>query len=179
MICDIAIYRTKLAGFFRIENDNCIFAVCAGAKFITRNVNFSENALDARRLKRNSKTRWTFTDGENSRYSGFHGIEVSLTEIRAEWFLSFLQGSDPSTYEMIQKIQTLQRRLIQKTEEVCSAFITHVLLTSRQFSTKWPHAVEPLWRHSGGRRRPNLAPRLLSFFSLSLGSVDEGLLEKI
>lgn len=28
------------------------------------------------------------------------------------------QGSDPSTYEMIQKIHTLQRRLIQKTEEV-------------------------------------------------------------
>ena len=34
--------------------------------------------------------------------------------------LSFgcFQGSDPSTYEMIQKIQTLQKRLIQKTEEV-------------------------------------------------------------
>lgn len=30
------------------------------------------------------------------------------------WF----QGSDPSTYEMIQKIQTLQKRLIAKTEEV-------------------------------------------------------------
>lgn len=29
-----------------------------------------------------------------------------------------LEGSDPSTYEMIQKIHTLQRRLIQKTEEV-------------------------------------------------------------
>ncbi|XP_078588943.1 cilia- and flagella-associated protein 58-like [Branchiostoma floridae x Branchiostoma japonicum] len=29
-----------------------------------------------------------------------------------------LEGSDPSTYEMIQKIQTLQKRLIQKTEEV-------------------------------------------------------------
>ena len=28
------------------------------------------------------------------------------------------QGSDPSTYEMIQKIQTLQKRLISKTEEV-------------------------------------------------------------
>ena len=28
------------------------------------------------------------------------------------------QGSDPSTYEMIQKIHTLQKRLIQKTEEV-------------------------------------------------------------
>lgn len=31
-----------------------------------------------------------------------------------------LEGSDPSTYEMIQKIQTLQRRLISKTEEVVS-----------------------------------------------------------
>ena len=29
-----------------------------------------------------------------------------------------LEGSDPSTYEMVQKIHTLQRRLIQKTEEV-------------------------------------------------------------
>lgn len=29
-----------------------------------------------------------------------------------------LEGSDPSTFEMLQKIQTLQRRLIQKTEEV-------------------------------------------------------------
>jgi len=29
-----------------------------------------------------------------------------------------LEGSDPSTYEMIQKIHTLQKRLIQKTEEV-------------------------------------------------------------
>jgi chromosome segregation ATPase len=29
-----------------------------------------------------------------------------------------LEGSDPATYEMIQKIQTLQKRLIQKTEQV-------------------------------------------------------------
>jgi hypothetical protein len=29
-----------------------------------------------------------------------------------------LEGSDPSTYEMIQKIQILQKRLIGKTEEV-------------------------------------------------------------
>ncbi len=29
-----------------------------------------------------------------------------------------LEGSDPSTYEMIQKVQTLQKRLITKTEEV-------------------------------------------------------------
>ena len=35
----------------------------------------------------------------------------------------FLQGSDPSTYEMIQKIQTLQRRLIQKTEEVSNVWL--------------------------------------------------------
>lgn len=28
-----------------------------------------------------------------------------------------LEGSDPATYEMIQKIQTLQKRLIGKTEE--------------------------------------------------------------
>jgi preprotein translocase subunit Sec63 len=29
-----------------------------------------------------------------------------------------LEGSDPTTFEMIQKIQTLQKRLINKTEEV-------------------------------------------------------------
>lgn len=29
-----------------------------------------------------------------------------------------LEGSDPATFELIQKIQTLQRRLISKTEEV-------------------------------------------------------------
>jgi hypothetical protein len=29
-----------------------------------------------------------------------------------------LEGSDPKAYEMLQKIQTLQKRLIQKTEEV-------------------------------------------------------------
>merc|ERR1712054_653230 len=29
-----------------------------------------------------------------------------------------LEGSDPATYEMIQKIQSLQKRLISKTEEV-------------------------------------------------------------
>jgi len=29
-----------------------------------------------------------------------------------------VQGSDPSTYEMIQKMQMLQKRLISKTEEV-------------------------------------------------------------
>ena len=29
-----------------------------------------------------------------------------------------LEGSDPTTYEMIQKVQTLQKRLIAKTEEV-------------------------------------------------------------
>ena len=35
---------------------------------------------------------------------------------RARW--RKLEGSDPATYEMIQKIQTLQKRLIAKTEEV-------------------------------------------------------------
>jgi hypothetical protein len=33
-------------------------------------------------------------------------------------FFSFLTGSDPATFELLQKIQTLQRRLISKTEEV-------------------------------------------------------------
>lgn len=40
--------------------------------------------------------------------------------LNCNWYVYYFipQGSDPSTYEMIQKIQTLQRRLIQKTEEV-------------------------------------------------------------
>lgn len=37
-----------------------------------------------------------------------------------------LEGSDPATYEMIQKIQTLQRRLIRKTEEVVERDLTLV-----------------------------------------------------
>lgn len=35
-----------------------------------------------------------------------------------------LEGSDPATYEMIQKIQTLQKRLISKTEEVSCRSLT-------------------------------------------------------
>ena len=42
---------------------------------------------------------------------------ISISLCLASLF-SVLQGSDPSTYEMIQKIQTLQKRLIAKTEEV-------------------------------------------------------------
>lgn len=34
------------------------------------------------------------------------------------YFVPFEQASDPSTYELIQKIHTLQKRLISKTEEV-------------------------------------------------------------
>lgn len=34
-----------------------------------------------------------------------------------------LEGTDPNRYEMILKIQTLQKRLILKTEEVCNFFI--------------------------------------------------------
>ena len=36
-------------------------------------------------------------------------------------FPFFAAGSDPATFELIQKIQTLQRRLISKTEEVSIA----------------------------------------------------------
>ena len=38
-----------------------------------------------------------------------------------------LEGSDPATYEMIQKIQTLQRRLIAKTEEVVRLATTRTM----------------------------------------------------
>ena len=43
-----------------------------------------------------------------------------------------LEGSDPSTYEMIQKIHTLQRRLIQKTEEVSNLIVVVFLLLHNQ-----------------------------------------------
>ena len=45
-----------------------------------------------------------------------------------------LEGSDPSTYEMVQKIHTLQRRLIQKTQEVREPEFmpyAHTLVASR------------------------------------------------
>ena len=29
-----------------------------------------------------------------------------------------LEGSDPASYELIQKVQALQKRLIEKTEEI-------------------------------------------------------------
>lgn len=40
-----------------------------------------------------------------------------------------LEGSDPSTFEMIQKIQTLQKRLIAKTEEVAAQGVLSSSLT--------------------------------------------------
>ncbi|KUF98452.1 uncharacterized protein AM588_10011523 [Phytophthora nicotianae] len=38
-----------------------------------------------------------------------------------------LEGSDPATYELLQKIQTLQKRLIQKTEEVVEKELARIL----------------------------------------------------
>jgi hypothetical protein len=38
-----------------------------------------------------------------------------------------LEGSDPATFELIQKIQTLQRRLIAKTEEVNHSIALDIL----------------------------------------------------
>ena len=35
-----------------------------------------------------------------------------------------LEGSDPSTYELIQKIQSLQKRLIAKKEEIVEKELT-------------------------------------------------------
>lgn len=40
------------------------------------------------------------------------------TDVSAVLFCSPKQASDPSTFELIQKIHTLQKRLISKTEEV-------------------------------------------------------------
>lgn len=54
-----------------------------------------------------------------SKNAGFVDREKHLN-LHMRWvsFICVFQGSDPSTYEMIQKIQTLQKRLIAKTEEV-------------------------------------------------------------
>ncbi len=37
-----------------------------------------------------------------------------------------LEGNDPSTYEMIQKIHVIQKKLIAKTEEVSKSIRKHV-----------------------------------------------------
>ena len=42
--------------------------------------------------------------------------------------IALMQGSDPSAYEMIQKIHTLQRRLIKKTEEVIERLIMQCIM---------------------------------------------------
>lgn len=44
---------------------------------------------------------------------------IELEGVQCRW--RKLEGSDPSAYEMIQKVQTLQKRLIAKTEEVVEA----------------------------------------------------------
>ena len=50
----------------------------------------------------------------------FISFQTSMSKVNSLLNMSIciFQGSDPSTYEMIQKIQTLQKRLIAKTEEV-------------------------------------------------------------
>ena len=50
--------------------------------------------------------------------SGTSGCELMCC-LLSRW--RKLEGSDPSAYEMIQKVQTLQKRLIAKTEEVVEA----------------------------------------------------------
>ena len=43
-----------------------------------------------------------------------------------------LEGSDPASYELIQKVQALQKRLIEKTEDIgtFSSFFFVLLLTN-------------------------------------------------
>ena len=58
-------------------------------------------------------------------FLGLHTIGYWQYDTKSDAGLSFTQqGSDPSTYEMIQKIHTLQRRLIQKTEEVATSTVS-------------------------------------------------------
>ena len=62
-----------------------------------------------------------------------------------------LEGSDPSTFEMIQKIQTLQKRLISKTEEVVEKdlliqekeklYMELKAILARQPGPRWPEQV--------------------------------------
>ena len=53
------IVEFRFSGLTQCKKNLIVFAftVCVGAKYITRNVNFSESERDARRWKRNSKTR--------------------------------------------------------------------------------------------------------------------------
>ena len=46
-----------------------------------------------------------------------------------------LEGSDPATYELIQKIETLQKRLIKKTEQVRRECIHAIQITIPTFAT--------------------------------------------
>ena len=81
-----------------------------------------------------------------------HGRPDSLVMLGQSWFAVCLpcrpsrwrklEGSDPSTYEMIQKIQTLQKRLIAKTEEV----VEKDLLIQVAAKEKTQFCVGLVWR---------------------------------
>lgn len=64
-------------------------------------------------------------------------------------FCSLEQASDPTTYELIEKIHTLQKRLISKTEEVVEkelllqvAFSLSVLIEQARFLNTAPSRTE-------------------------------------
>ena len=80
-----------------------------------------------------------------------------------------LEGSDPSLYDMIQKIQTLQRRLIQKTEEVVEKDLAiqekerlYVELKSILARQPGPEVAEQLTRYQASLREKTRAMKSMA-----------------
>mmetsp|Transcript_91586 Transcript_91586/g.261781 ORF Transcript_91586/g.261781 Transcript_91586/m.261781 type:complete len:496 (-) Transcript_91586:243-1730(-) len=72
-----------------------------------------------------------------------------------------LEGSDPATYEMIQKIQTLQKRLIAKTEEVTltlSLILTVTITLTQPFPLTLPCTI---YHNSDHDTHPNHNPQVV------------------
>lgn len=59
-----------------------------------------------------------------------------------------LEGSDPTTFEMIQKIHTLQKRLISKTEEARSCCLLFVSSPKDIFGVDPRVGVRALHQHN-------------------------------
>lgn len=69
-----------------------------------------------------------------------HGA-LKLMVSQLLYFVPLAQASDPSTYELIQKIHILQKRLISKTEEVVEKEL--LLQVAFSFSVLIEHAYFP------------------------------------
>lgn len=149
--------------------DDSVFTVHVGAKFITRNASFSENELDARRWKKNSKTRWIFTDGENSRYSDCLWHDISQTEPPLNIFLFLLLGKrpkhirdDPEDSDFTKTPYTKDRR------GWCDVILSRVCCAR---CTMWAYAFESLWRHNGLRPQERKSNEMSQMSSSSVSKM--------